>query len=356
MEPDGIEGTGDLDSAATPPVQVRVVILSYRDPEAVARGLAALAGQTGVSFEVEVVDNGSPPEHIAALRAIVDAASRSIRARLIENGVNLGYPEGMNTALRRWLATPEPEAPRYILLLTQDMEFPEPHALARLAAAMDHAGHLGALGPVVRRRTPPHEILSAGGTLDPERLRLGQERALPKPLAGVRTDGEGAVSPPAVSLPVPWIDGCALFLRRRAVEEVGFFESAFFLYFEDLDYGVRLNRAGWPTAVHYGVTAHHEKPPLWGPHYPYYMARNRFLFWARRFERGWVAVLGSLVRDSLRFSAWALVQVLRGEPHVTRGQRLRSIRYELAGGVRGVLDALRGRFGPQGTKASATRS
>jgi GT2 family glycosyltransferase len=350
----GSQGTRDPEAGATPRggdlpsgrPDVRVVILSWRDPESVARGLAALARQEGVSFEVEVVDNDSPPRDVAALEVAVNGFAGG-RARLVQTGENLGYAGGMNSALRRWLQAPEGGAPRYALLLTQDMEFPEADALARLAGALDHAGHLGAVGPVVRTRTPPHAILSAGGTLDPARLRVGQRTTLPTSPSGA---DEG------VSLPVPWLDGCALMLRRRAMEEVGLFDDRFFLYFEDLDLGVRLNQAGWPPAVHHRVVAHHERPRLWGAHYPYYMARNRFLFWSLRFQVGGGRVFVALIRDVVRYSGWALVQVLRGEARVSRWERLRSVGLELRGAASGFHDALTGRYGPRDKGASVSKS
>jgi GT2 family glycosyltransferase len=48
--------------------------------------------------------------------------------------------------------------------------------------------------------------------------------------------GDGFVSP------VPLLSGCFMLARRKAVDTTGGFDPAYFLYFEDFDWSVRLNR------------------------------------------------------------------------------------------------------------------
>jgi len=48
--------------------------------------------------------------------------------------------------------------------------------------------------------------------------------------------GEAGVSP------IPVISGCFMLVRRKAIDTTGGFDPGFFLYFEDFDWSVRLNR------------------------------------------------------------------------------------------------------------------
>ena len=42
-----------------------------------------------------------------------------------------------------------------------------------------------------------------------------------------------------------WLSGCFLMVRRQAVDEVGLLDLRFQKYFEDVDFCLRMGRAGW---------------------------------------------------------------------------------------------------------------
>ena len=72
--------------------------------------------------------------------------------------------------------------------------------------------------------------------------------------------------------------GAACLLRRSALDEVGYFDPSFFLYYEDLDLSWRLRLRGWtiryvPLSVvwHYHAATSGE----WSPLFTYYVDRNR---------------------------------------------------------------------------------
>ena len=89
----------------------------------------------------------------------------------------------------------------------------------------------------------------------------------------------------AVVSPVPVMSGSFMLLRRKAIESTGGFDPDYFLYFEDFDWSVRLNRvtrsAYVPTvrAVHHGGGAARKG----GRHVAYFM-RSAWRFFNKH---GW---------------------------------------------------------------------
>lgn len=44
---------------------------------------------------------------------------------------------------------------------------------------------------------------------------------------------------------VPWVLGCAMLLRREALQTVGGFDEGYFMYYEEVDLCRRITDAGW---------------------------------------------------------------------------------------------------------------
>jgi N-acetylglucosaminyl-diphospho-decaprenol L-rhamnosyltransferase len=60
--------------------------------------------------------------------------------------------------------------------------------------------------------------------------------------------------------PVDWVQSAAMLVRRAAAEEIGYFDPAFFVYSDEVDFCRRLADAGWHTLYVPGARAvHHEQ-------------------------------------------------------------------------------------------------
>ncbi len=72
--------------------------------------------------------------------------------------------------------------------------------------------------------------------------------------------------------------GAGVLLRTASLREVGYFDSSFFMYYEDMDLAWRLRLAGWevwyvPSAVVHHIHAGSSKE--WSPFFIYHATRNR---------------------------------------------------------------------------------
>jgi GT2 family glycosyltransferase len=81
--------------------------------------------------------------------------------------------------------------------------------------------------------------------------------------------------------PVGFISGCCLLVKKEVIEKIGLLDESFFAFFEDLDWNIRAQQAGYqsvyvPSSIiwHKGSSSIGYKSPA----YYFLHARNRILF------------------------------------------------------------------------------
>ena len=151
---------------------------------------------------------------------------------------------------------------QYHLVLNPDVEL-APDALTLALAYLDAHPEVGVVAPAAFGADGAREYLSKRypAVLDlalrgfaPGAVRQLFRRRLER---YELRDLIGAAAQQDVS-PVPMISGCFMLVRRKAIDATGGFDPGYFLYFEDFDWSVRLNRvtrsAYVPTVriVHHG--------------------------------------------------------------------------------------------------------
>lgn len=208
-----------------------VVLVTHDTRDEVLGALRSLAadGAAPPDGEVVVVDAGSRDDSVAAVRA----AWPGVRVLPL---VNTGFARAANAGVRATEAAT-------VVVANADVRF-EPGSLAALARALAEDPGLAAVGPEVRY---------LDGTLQASaRRRPDTTTAVLHALLGrVHADNpwtrryHARDLDPTVPRDVDWLSGCALALRREAVEAVGGFDPGYFLYVEDVDLAERLRRAGW---------------------------------------------------------------------------------------------------------------
>jgi len=226
-----VSPTPDERAPAAHPPSVRVVVVTYSPGDALELFLDTLAAAIGRQYEVVLADNGSTdgaPERAAANRADVS---------LVRTGANLGYGRGANVgaagASTPWLLIANPD-----ILWRQG-------SLDTLVDAAERWPRAGAFGPA---------ILTSEGDLYPSARALPSlGRGIGHALAGWwwPSNPWTAAYRRERGLPVEgesgWLSGSCLLVRRAAFEQVGGFDPAYFMYFEDVDLCARLAQAGWPS-------------------------------------------------------------------------------------------------------------
>ncbi|MFC1653156.1 glycosyltransferase family 2 protein, partial [Planctomycetota bacterium] len=188
---------------------------------------------------------------------------------LIKSDKNRGWGGGTNLGLKQAMSN----GAEYMWLLNNDLVV-EPDTLSKLVAAAEKSEDAALVGPVIYHYSARTEIQNCGSIFDWERyttehfVDLGDIKSVEKKNF--------------------WLWFTAIMVKREVVENVGFFDERYFIYFDDMDYSARAMRAGYqhvlePTAKVYH--RHHKvdsgsirKAPL---HYFYYNTRNDYWFWKK---------------------------------------------------------------------------
>jgi hypothetical protein len=208
-----------------------LVVVHYLTREPLARLLDSLrAARPAPLAEVLVVNNsGEPVDDLLA--------GLPWPARVLAPGRNLGYARGVNLGLREASAEDA-------LILNPDVVV-EPgsiEALARCAAERPRAG-------IVAPR-----LFHPDGSLQYSARRFynGRTLLLRRAPVAARAERSRAVREHlmadwdhADTRPVDWVLGAALYVRRRAMRDVGLMDERYFLYFEDVDWCQRMWRHGY---------------------------------------------------------------------------------------------------------------
>lgn len=257
--------------------RVSPVVINYNTREDLRRCLRTMEESLG-RLPVVVVDNGS-----------TDGSQRMVRDEfpwvlLVENPGNPGYASACNAGIR---ATDRP----YVFVLNSDVEFVDKE-LEALLDYLDENPKVGALGPLV---------LNTDGT------RQMSCRRFPSMLENVVHGFLGEVWPDNLFTrsyqmkdlegkeprEVDWVSGAAMLLRREAVERVGGFDEAYFMYVEDVDLCWRLREAGYRVVYHPGFRlVHHigRTSSQRSTRMLYEHHRSMYLFFRRRYT-GWRGTL-----------------------------------------------------------------
>ena len=214
--------------------RVTLVILCWNRWELTRRCLETLRATTDLeNVDVLVVDNGSTDETPGRL-----AGYPWLRVLTLPG--NLGFVRGNNAGID----AADPAAD--VVLLNNDVEFPEAGWLDRLQASAHAVPDIGIAG--CRLVLPDGRLLHAGTYILPDTMWGQQIGAL-----------EADVGQYVADRDVQGIVFACAYLRRETIEKVGKLSTDFESYFEDTDYCLRAREAGLRTVCSGSVTLlHHE--------------------------------------------------------------------------------------------------
>ena len=260
---------------------------------------------------MHLVDNASPGEDARQIAQAHAERGWKDRVMLWLETENHGFGCGNNVVLEALAAQDAP--PQAVFLLNPDAQL-ENEAIDILAGVLEADPQAAAAGACVLRpdRTPvtaafrfPGPVNEIARTLNLSFLhRLARTRLVPLP-------------PEHPAGPVDWVSGASVMFRFRALQETGFFDPGFFLYYEEVDLMRRLQAVGWRVLYAPQAQVVHEEGAATGQFAgqagrqrdPAYLYQSWAHYFSRAYGRAgalaialmmWPAALANLLHRRLR--------------------------------------------------------
>ena len=228
--------------------KISVVIVTYNRPITdVLECLHAVRGTLYPNFEIILVDNGtkSPSEFGSPSIENVHLIDVTGQKNICASGArNLGIKNS---------------AGEYFFFVDDDVTVDE-NSLVELVKIAESNPSIGIIGPVMYLYNCPSKIWFYNDYL----LKNSKEEIVD----------------------VPMIVGGALFISKRVIQKIGYFDESYFFYHEDWDFCYRVQKAGFRTVCATKVNSWHKVPldeysKLFISRRAYYWHRNVFIFAGR---------------------------------------------------------------------------
>src|SRR5579862_2411940 len=289
-------------------MRVAAVIVNWNQPHLTKLCVESLARSSRVPEQMIVVDNGSTLDPTALLRAAYPHTT------VMRNATNEGLPAAANRGTEAALAG----GADAVLIVNNDAIM-HPDCVAELVKVLEGDPSLAGAGAKTLTQEQPPRIHTAFGMLTYHGQLVRQHGWLEPDITRFNTLAY-----------VDYISGCAMLLRRTALERIGLLDAEFFAYHEDLDWCTRARHAGYRVAYVPAAIVYHRMHASTGGGYlspiTYLSARNAILFMRKNASRMQqltyaVYLCGNLLKEA----------VFRGRRGEMAGFRLR---------MRGLRDGL----------------
>ena len=246
--------------------RVLIVILNWNSPDQTLAAIESVLKMDYTDYRVMVIDNGSVDDSIEVLSKIEDR-----RVKLIASPENLGYTGGCNYG---FAAALENDAD-YVWLLNNDA-VAEANTLSSLVRVAEGDPQIGLVSPMIASLQRPSIFIYAGGFFNAQIPAIETTRDREKASRWATEHRANII-----------LLGTALLVKVDLIRKIGMLDANLFAYWEDHDFSMRSNEAGFRNVVDLTTKVYHnekfptDRPQDIDPHFWYYLARNEIRFWKK---------------------------------------------------------------------------
>jgi len=216
-------------------------------------------------LEVIVVDNASLQDEATIIE------QKYPQVKVIRSTKNLGFAGGNNLGIKAAKG-------KYLYFVNNDTILShQPSDIEHLINRLESSDKIGMVCPKIRFAWGSQPIQFAGYT--PLSFITMRNRSI-----GFGEEDSGQYNS---AHPTPYAHGAAMMVRREVIEEAGIMPECYFLYYEELDWSLMIQRAGYEIWYEPASTVFHKESQTTGQNSPlrtYYITRNRLLFTKRNIK------------------------------------------------------------------------
>jgi len=288
-------------------MHIAVVVVNYNAGTHLKTCLESLCRCNGREHrcDIYVYDNGSSDNSVSA------AQHAFPHMHFIKGHTNVGFAEAANRVIRNIQS-------RYILFVNPDVVV-LPGTIDCMIHFMDRRPRCGIVGGDIIspsgyrqhtcRRFPDFQNVLFGRRSLMRRLLPDNRRSREYLYLGIDTSRPQQVD---------FVEGSLMLVRRKALDEIGLFDEAYFLYVEDADLGYRMKQHGWRTwwlprtyAIHFrGETFRQDNV-----HPAMHHSRGFYRFFTRHYRPGRMQTLAMRVLLNVRLMYNVVFESIKGVFH-----------------------------------------
>jgi GT2 family glycosyltransferase len=182
--------------------------------------------------KIVIVDNGSTDNSISVIKELEKKYSTIV---FIDNEKNLGFSSGVNRGIQYALE----QNMDAFCLLNCDIQIQD-NTISNLKDFLNKYNEYGAVSSVILNPDSSIQVYGGGKV----NWLLGTSASYKAPVSDSNFD---------------YLSGACMLVRTSVIQKIGLFdEERFFMYWEDVDFGVRIKKAGWKLGVCKESTLTHE--------------------------------------------------------------------------------------------------
>lgn len=222
---------------------IAVIIVNYGTADLTIAAVESVLSRShsGRAVTVHLIDNASPGDDAARLGEVSKSPHWREQVTFWPETENHGFGRGNNVVLESLAAADS--KPDAVFLLNPDARL-ENEAIDVLATTLEADPQAAAVGAAICKpnRTQVTAAFRFPGPVN-EIVRMINVRRLDL----LANNWLVALPPDQPAGRVDWVSGASVMFRFSTVQEVGFFDPGYFLYFEEVDLMHRLSDRGWRT-------------------------------------------------------------------------------------------------------------